>query len=33
MQIYVYNTFIGTKKFTIVVFLEIFPFNKDKPPW
>ena len=31
MQIYVYNTSVGIKKFTIVVFLENFPFNKDKP--
>ena len=30
MQIYVYNTFVGIKKFTIAVFLENFPFNKEK---
>lgn len=30
MQIYVYNTFVGIKKFTIAVSLENFPFNKEK---
>ena len=30
LQIYVYNTFVGIKKFTIAVFLENFPFNKEK---
>ena len=31
MQIYVYITFDGIKKFTVAVFLENFLFNKDKP--
>ena len=31
MQIYVYITFVGIKKFTVAVFLENFLFNKDKP--
>ena len=30
MKIYVYNKFVGIKKFTIEVFLYNFPFNKEK---